>query len=163
MQRCRLILTVFLVVSCLLMFGCDSKEAMMDLTLQGDYEAARAMAARMYKNDREMLIAWLTTISEHEGARYLNKLVIQDGWEWNYDSILDTIEGRIKNEGDRTVEYLEITVKFLDTKDGNVIDSDWTNIAREIGPGEQASFEILHRRGSGYKWARLEVGKVRLK
>lgn len=53
------------------------------------------------------------------------------------------IEGSVKNVGSQTIGYYKITAKYYDSYSKKVIDSDYTNSAEDLEPGESRKFEIM--------------------
>lgn len=70
------------------------------------------------------------------------------------------ITGRVKNIGDTDIEYFEVVCKFLD-KDGQVLDSDYTNDGLILKSGEMREFEIMHKYKSEYDSYSLSIGDVK--
>lgn len=67
------------------------------------------------------------------------------------------IEGSVKNTGSQTISYYKITAKYYNRYTKEIVDSDFTNSAEDLEPGESRKFEIMTKRsiwGRRYKVAR---------
>lgn len=69
----------------------------------------------------------------------------------------------MKNTGPKTVCYFEVVAKFRSTKDGEVINSDYTNSGQDLAPGESIKFDLMHKNDSDEKWVTLSIGDVSVK
>jgi len=95
-----------------------------------------------------------------EDKEYIDKMELAK-WEWKVDRYdYSYIKGRVKNIGLKTVYYFKITARYMD-KEGNVIDSAYTNSGEELLPGMSKAFEIMHKHSSEYKKANIFVSEVR--
>lgn len=108
-----------------------------------------------------------TTIAESEQARqgYREKVSVslRELARVSPGSDLVQIRGTIKNNGDRTLNFWKVTVKFKDST-GNVIDTAVTagGFVERIKPGESKNFEIMHRFDQRFRDTTAEVEEVRL-
>lgn len=87
------------------------------------------------------------------------KLEIINNWEVTREGDYIYIKGRIKNVGKISTEYWKLTAEFLD-KDGNVIDTDYTNSLEVMRPDNQKEFEIMHKYDPAYAKFRLFIEKA---
>ena len=53
------------------------------------------------------------------------------------------IEGSVKNTGSQTISYYKITAKYYNRYTKDIVDSDFTNSAEDLEPGESRKFEIM--------------------
>ena len=85
-------------------------------------------------------------------------LTIEDGWTSRRSGGYEYISGTVTNSSmSKTISYYEIEAIFYD-EDGNMVDSDWTNDAQDLKPGERRRFEIMHK----YEWNEKDISlKVR--
>ena len=125
----------------------------------GDLEQAKQKVYDYYKDDKTKLEAWLISIDRAENKDYKQKLVIQEGWTWERDGNYTYIRGRVKNTGNKTIRYFEVTAQYLD-KNKNVLDTNYTNSGEKIRPGDSKEFEIMHRHNSEYEYVSIFVEEV---
>lgn len=84
-------------------------------------------------------------IEDYLSTPLINDLKINSDWTTRTSNNYLYISGSVTNISmDKTISYYEIEAKFYD-KNGNVIDSDWTNWAGELEPGESRQFEIMYK------------------
>jgi hypothetical protein len=76
------------------------------------------------------------TDSEAEG-----NLVLVDTDNTIDDDYLATFTGQVQNDGEDTMEYIEVAVTIYDA-DGNVVMTDWTWLDGELAPGGTMPFEF---------------------
>lgn len=76
--------------------------------------------------------------------------------EWVY------VRGTVGNHGQKTVTYWKLAARFRD-KAGVVIDTDYTNSAETLGPGQSKSFQIMHRFNPRFIDADVLIEEVRIK
>jgi hypothetical protein len=102
-----------------------------------------------------------TQISDNTVEEIVSKpeLKIIDDWEVTRDGDYIYIKGRIKNIGKINVEYWKLTAEFLD-KDGNVLDTDYTNSLEIMRPDNQKEFEIMHEYDPEYAKFRIFIEKA---
>ena len=75
---------------------------------------------------------------------YINNLEILNK-DWKIDRYeYSKITFSIKNNGNLITDYLKISVRFVD-KNGNIIDSTYTNTLEKILPGASKMFEVTHK------------------
>ena len=70
------------------------------------------------------------------------------------------IEGSVKNKGSQTISYYKITAKYYGTYTKTVVDSDFTNSAEDLEPGESRKFEIMTKGVYGEEDIKLYVDEV---
>lgn len=98
---------------------------------------------------------------EYESTPTITDLKVNPGWTNKKDGNYVYISGSVTNTSEtKTISYFEIEAKFINSK-GDVIDSDWTNDAKELGPGETRQFEIMHRYNINSSKIRLSVKEVK--
>ena len=85
-------------------------------------------------------------------------LEIQEGWNFSIRGDYSYTNGRVKNTGETTVTYFEVTAEYLDA-DGNVLDTDYTNCGENVRPRNMKEFEIMHKHSKEYKKIRLFVNR----
>lgn len=86
---------------------------------------------------------------------------IDSGWKVVKDGSYLYIRGTVTNTSlSKTISYFEIEAKFHDSN-GNVINSDWTNDAEDLAPGESRKFEIMHKYSSDEKDISIRIKDVR--
>lgn len=128
-----------------------------------DFEKARSLALEYFKKDKSDCTAYLLMISDEEGKYYAqNFLQVQDGWKWYIDDDYVYIKGRIKNTGDKVVDYFEVHSDFLNNSNA-VVDTAYTNSAEDLLPGNMKSFEIMHQYSSDIKYVSLTATKASLR
>lgn len=80
---------------------------------------------------------------EKQKKESLSKIEFEDmkGYE---DGNYMYCEGKIRNKGNTTVDYVKVGVEWL-TKDGTILDTDWTYAVSGEGlrPGAAKSFKIM--------------------
>lgn len=67
----------------------------------------------------------------------------------------NSIVGVVKNNTDKTYEYLQITFTLYDA-DGNVVDTAFTNV-NNIKPGQTWKFEAMYFEESAVRWELDEI------
>ncbi len=102
----------------------------------------------------------LEEINEDSKEDPINNLEIIDGWTWDREGNYTYIRGRVKNIGIRNIRYFKVTAEYMD-QNYNVLNTDFTNSAEIIKPGNQKEFEIMHRYNREYKKVRIFVEEVR--
>jgi uncharacterized protein YceK len=68
--------------------------------------------------------------------------IVEHTWDFKGDYVI--ISGSVQNTGETNIRYFEVVVEYLDRND-NVIDSDYTNCAETIKPGNKKTFEIMSK------------------
>lgn len=102
---------------------------------------------------QKQLEEYLTTPTKYD-------LKINRDWSTSTRNDYIYIKGTVTNTSStKTINYYEIEAKFID-RTGKVIDSDYTNDASSLGPGESRKFEIMHKRPTYYRTIKLSVKKV---
>ncbi len=165
--------------------GCGTKEKVdpriseiSELTVVHKYNEAREKAKELFVDDEDKLNQVLRNIDKLEGIQndyeesnpdfYKNNIEVSDVKKLEIQSnhtgkIKDGyiyITGRVKNISDTDIEYFEVVCKFLD-KDGQVLDSDYTNDGLMLKPGEMREFEIMHKYKSEYDSYSLSIGDIK--
>lgn len=162
------LLPVLTLVLLLLLSACSSTmtdeqkdKAILDVFVKDGVEAAKSKAIELYKDNEDKVLAWMLTFNTTKSNNYKDKLVIQEGWNWEKDGNYTYVKGRVKNTGDKTISYFEITAEYLD-KNGQVLDTDYTNSGENLRPSNQKEFKIMHRYDSQYEQVRIFVEEVRI-
>lgn len=105
-----------------------------------------------YKQDK--------AIAEYLSTPTKNDIKINDDWDVRRSGGYIYINGTVTNTSySKTISYFEIEAKFYDGY-GNVINSDWTNDASDLNPGETRKFEIMHKHSYDEKEIRLSIRDV---
>jgi lipopolysaccharide export LptBFGC system permease protein LptF len=134
-------------------------EIILDVYKNGDTEMARQKVMELYKDDIIKANNWLMTFKAEDDERYIYQLKILDNWTWTVEGNYSYIRGKIKNMSDKDIEYFEITAEYSD-KNGNVIDSDYTNSGELLKIGNIKEFEIMHKDNKDYYRVNIFVNKV---
>lgn len=100
-------------------------------------------------------------ITESQELLYKNKLSVVN-WNWETERNYTYVRGRIKNNGDKIVQYFKIKALYLDNV-GNVLDTDIDNSLDDLYPGMSKEFQIMHKYNSEYKRVSLMIEEVRIK
>lgn len=110
---------VIMICVCILLSGCGEKKTLRDEVFE-EYKYVS------------------NTIKEPTitGTKALKISDMTDSYKNNYT----TISGNVKNIGDSTISYYEITIKLMD-KNGEVLDSVWTNNSGQFQAGESSKWE----------------------
>lgn len=90
---------------------------------------------------------------------YIGKMEIQKG-DWTRERDYSYVRGRVKNGGDKTVTYFEITALYKDAS-GTVLDTDYTNSGETLQPGMSKEFEIMHKESLEYRNVSIATDAVR--
>lgn len=134
---------------------------------EGDYEGARCYWAQKYikkKIKQDEYLLWALYINEEEEKGYLDSLKIVE-YEWIWETQTGDyfyIRGRVKNIGQKTIRYYKIKLLFYKTKNGDVLDMNYTNSASLLRPGEAEKFDIMQKRDKRIKGYRLIVEEISL-
>lgn len=104
-------------------------------------------------------VASLNNYSKHNYVSIYD-LDIKD-WDTSWSGNYTYISGSVKNVGNDTISYYKITAKLLNKYTGEVEDSDYTNSAEDLAPGESRKFEIMVKGYYGKNQVKLNVTEVR--
>jgi hypothetical protein len=161
------IIAIFFILN-LLLYACgkslEEKQADIgkEVFFNKDYEKAKTLAYEYFGKNTSDYIAYITMIKNEEAKEYLQYIKIQDGWKWYVDNGYIYIDGRVKNNGNKTIRYFEINASFKN-KSNEIVDTDYTNSGEELIPGSMKSFNIMHRNSSDIKYISLQVKNISLK
>lgn len=131
------------------------------LVVNGKIDEAKQKVVEYYDGDEDKQVVWMMAINDEISKDYIDKLEIQKDWTWQADGNYTYIKGRVKNIGDKTIRYFKITAQYED-KDGNVLDTDYTNSNENILSGNQKEFEIMHENNNDYYTCSIFVDEVSL-
>ena len=141
---CRI---MFVLISLFLCSGCVSDEErqreIRGKAEVGEYEEAERLAFKYFAADKLLLLISLEYINDQKTKAlkgfYKDNLFV-DEWEWKEgrDGLI-TIDGRVINQGDRTVTGFAIRIEYM--KKGKVIDRAIVTENKEIMPATYQKFE----------------------
>lgn len=101
--------------------------------------------------------------SKSQTINYCSEMKISDiKWNNSGSGAYLTLEANVKNTGDRTVKYYEVIIKLYD-KDGNVLDSVWTNNSGDFAPNESSKIDKMIKKDDRISSCRMFVDKVSFK
>ena len=151
------------------------------LAYDGDIIQAKEKAQEYYKDDKSKLEAVIKKvdsiaefIKENDSAfpkkdistnnftseiKPEDDLVIQDYRAIKIKDGYIYINGSVTNQGNKTIRYYKITVKYLD-ENNKVVHSNYTNSTENLCPRESREFEIMNKYNN-YKYSQLAVEEVR--
>lgn len=173
--------TKFKLITCLLLLlfivGCSNQNPdprereIIQLLNDKKYDEATVRANELYKGEDKKLAEILDYINDDiereltrkqmlEEVYPSSKLEIQPGYTNEVKGDYYYITGRVKNSSNTDINYFEIQCNFLD-KNGQVLDSDYTNDNLVLKPGELREFEIMHQYKPEYKRYELSIGDVK--
>ena len=166
MKKLLIIMVVFCLMisltACETVLTDEQKDKMIAETYaKGDIDATKQKIAELYKNDEDKAVSWLMVVDEADDKKYIDKLVIQNGWTWDLDGNYTYVRGRVKNTGDKNITYFEVTAEYLSST-GQVLDTDYTNSGETLRPDNMKEFEIMHKDDSEYDKVRIFVNEVRV-
>ena len=100
------------------------------------------------------------SMEEYRNTPTTSDIKINSGWKTEKRGNYIYIKGTVTNTSlSKTISYYEVEAKFYD-RFGNIIDSDWTNDARKLEPGESRKFEIMHKYSYEEKDIKLSIKDV---
>ncbi|NLG81022.1 MAG: hypothetical protein GX490_00660 [Bacilli bacterium] len=174
----RKILVFIICMTLFLGFGCSINEKVdpreseiLKLVIDEKFDEAISKSKEYYTGDElQEMLDWVNKhkslhletekkIKETFGSKS-SILEIQSNHTYKIKDGYIYITGRVKNIGDTDIEYFEVVCKFLD-KDGQVLDSDYTNDGLVLKSGEMREFEIMHKYKSEYDIYSLSIGEVK--
>lgn len=169
---CIVILTIFILSACGQNEQVDPREKeIVQLVVNEKYDKATQKANELYK-DQELqeMIEWINKHKKIDTARQdkINEvysettdiLKIQPGYTSKIQNDYYYITGRVKNVGNKDIDYFEVKCNFLD-KNNQVLDSDYVNDNLVLKPGEMREFEIMHKYKNEYEKYQLSIGDIR--
>lgn len=189
MNKKFIIILFFLLLFSLFLGGCTPEEKLIEkqnieiytLAYDGNIDQAKEKAQEYYKDDKSKLEAVIKKvdsiaefIKENDSAfpkkdistndftseiKPEDDLIIQDHRDIKIDNGYIYINGSVTNQGNKTIKYYKITVKYLD-ENNKVIHSNYTNSTENLYPSESREFEIMNKY-NGYKYSQLVVEEVR--
>ena len=185
MKKTFIIILCFVILSFLSLCGCKTEQKLQekqnieiyDLAYKGDIEGAKEKANEYYINNETKLNAIINKIDSIEEfidendiafpkdnkssntIKYEDELVIKDDFNTKIKDGYIYINGSVINQGNKTISYYKIIVKYLD-KNNNVIHSNYTNSIENLYPGESREFEIMNKY-NGYENYKLLVEEVK--
>jgi len=100
-------------------------------------------------------------LEENPNTPTTSDLIINSDWKPEKRGNYIHIKGTVTNTSNsRTISYFEIEAKFYNNS-GIVLDSEWTNDADDLAPGESRKFEIMHKFNSDEKDIQLSIREVK--
>jgi hypothetical protein len=160
---CMVILMILLLLSACGQKQVDPREKeIVQLVVHEKYDEAIQRANELYE-DQELqeMLEW---INKHQkidtGIQNKIKLEIQPDRTIKIQNDYIYITGRVKNVGNKDINYFEVKCNFLDEND-QVLDSDYTNDNLVLKPGEMREFEIMHRYKDEYEKYKLSINNVK--
>ena len=145
---CRI---MFVLISLFLCSGCVSDEErqreIRGKAEVGEYEEAERLAFKYFAADKLLLLISLEYINDQKTKalkRFYKDNLLVDEWEWKEgrDGLI-TVDGRVINQGDRTVTGFAIRIEYM--KKGKVIDRVIVTENKEIMPATYQKFEHTKR------------------
>ncbi|MFA5033536.1 MAG: FxLYD domain-containing protein [bacterium] len=128
----------------------------------GKYEEAKDLINK-YSKDTDKGKELLATIKEKENEieleNYTDKIKIPDDWEWKADkknSKYTSINGKIKNTGDKTITSFTVLAKYQDAAN-KTLSTDSASCSESVPAGQTRNFEIKHGYSADYKSVVLSV------
>jgi hypothetical protein len=143
--------SLFLMTSVLLFLvlftGCVSDEErqreIREKAEAGQYEEAERLAFEYFAADKLLLLISLEYIADKKDKalkRAYKHIFLIDDWDWAKDRDGRVkVDGRVVNQGDRTVTGFAIRIEYV--KNGEVIDRVAFTESEEIKPGMYKEFE----------------------
>jgi hypothetical protein len=189
MKKLFIIILCLLLSFSLFLSGCTPEEKAQEkqnieiytLAYNGNITQAKEKAQEYYKDDKiklETVINKVDSIAEfvdeNDSAfpkkdaptnNFTSKiqpkddLIIQDQRDIKIKDGYVYINGSVTNQGNKTIEYYKITVKYLD-ENSKVIHSNFTNSTEKLYPNESREFKIMNKY-NGYKSSQLVVEEIR--
>lgn len=151
---------------CLLIYPDDEEKANMNAVistfLAHGYDEADKLALKVYEGNEAAYIgvmSALSTTGEGVGQSASASDVEIGEFVFKKDGNYDYVKGDITNNSSRPIRYIEIVAKYKDAN-GKVLDSDWTNCT-DIGAGDSAYYEIMHKYVDGTKSVEVKINDVR--
>lgn len=152
----------------LLLSACGQKQVdprekeIVQLVVHEKYDEAIQRANELYENQElQEMLEW---INKHQkidtGIQNKIKLEIQPDHTIKIRNDYYYITGRVKNVGNKDINYFEVKCNFLDDNN-QVLDSDYTNDNLVLKPGEMREFEIMHRYKDEYEKYKLSINNVK--
>jgi hypothetical protein len=106
------------------------------------FEASKVYSIRQEKETAQMR----RQLEEYLATPTTSDLLVNDTSDRTKGNYV-YITGSVTNTSStKTISYFEVGVKFYNSS-GSVVDSDWTNDATDLKPGETRQFEIMHKKG----------------
>ncbi len=142
---------MFVLISLFLCSGCVSDEErqreIRGKAEVGEYEEAERLAFKYFAADKLLLMISLEYINDQKTKalkKFYQDNLLVDEWEWKKvrDGLI-TVEGRVINQGDRTVTGFAIKIKYM--KKGKVIDRFILTEMKEIMPDTFQQFDHTKR------------------
>jgi len=169
---CMVILMILLLLSACGQKQVDPREKeIVQLLNNKNYDEAIQRTNELYKDENDKLVEILNYIEEVKEQELYIKQKIEDVYpssklEIQPDRTIKIrndyyyITGRVKNVGNKDINYFEVKCNFLDEND-QVLDSDYTNDNLVLKPGEMREFEIMHKYKPEYERYQLSIGYVK--
>ncbi len=113
----------------------------------GEYEEAERLAFKYFAADKLLLLISLEYINDQKTKalkRFYKDNLLVNEWKWKEvrDGLI-TVDGRVINQGDRTVTGFAIKIEYM--KKGKVIDRAILTETEEIMPATCQQFEHTKR------------------
>lgn len=126
---------------------------------KGDYTTARELINQYYKNDEAKREDFLKTISEKENSEYKSSLKIPDGWEYVIEGDVSYVRAKVKNSGEKTINFFKIRAKYQ-TKDFETVSTDTISVTEVVSAKETKDFVIKHKHSPQEKTVKLYIDDV---
>ncbi|MBA7589765.1 hypothetical protein ES708_31854 [subsurface metagenome] len=157
---------VFLILAILCLTNCKTvkqkDKEISSAIIDGNYEEAHNLRRQYYSDSKLKCVEWMITIIDEESKAYLSKVIIEDKWKWIIEDNYSYIKGRVKNAGNKTVNYFKVTAYYKDN-DETALDTDYTDSFESLGPGMSKEFVIMHKKPVNCKYASIKLEEISLR